>query len=50
MIAQPFFDKCCKNGTELADVELASLNEVLQGTLLQKSEGKTRPVRAIYAR
>ncbi len=50
MITQFFFDECCKNGTKLTDVELASLNEDIAGNLLQKSEGKTRPVRAIYAR
>jgi hypothetical protein len=30
---QSFFDERCKNGTELGDWELASVNELLQGTL-----------------
>ena len=32
-IVQSFFDERCKNGTELGDWELASVNELLQGTL-----------------
>ena len=50
MFSQSFFDECCKHGTKLDGVKLATLNELLQRALLQKIEGKMRPVRAIYAR
>ena len=50
MFSQSFFDECCKNGTKPDVVKLASLNELLPRALLQKIEGKMRPVRAIYAR
>ena len=45
-----FSNECCGNGTTFGRWELVFFGELSQQCLLQKIEGKIRPVRLIYAR